>query len=462
MSQRQFLSFASLDIAPSQLKNLVLMGYEEMTDIQAASLPFALDGRDLIAQAKTGSGKTAAFGIPLLDNVNSLSLDVQGLVICPTRELSNQVAEELRRLAKYKSNIKIIVLGGGVSISEQTKSLKQGAHVVVGTPGRLRDHLDKNNLSLNNIQTLVLDEGDRMLAMGFVEDINYIVKETPSTRQTMLFSATFPNDIVSISKRFQNNPEEIIVESHHARAIINQQFFICQHNEKLPALITLINANQLEHALVFCNTKQLVAEVAKYLKDKGLSSIPLHGDMEQREREQVLIQFKHRSANFLVATDVAARGLDIASLPAVINYELPRDQDTYVHRIGRTGRAGKEGVSLTIFTEKERFKLAQLGQRMDQVFEYESIDSLPNNRITPQKPEFITLYISGGRKDKLRKGDILGALTKTAGINGQDVGQIDVAERSSFVAIKQEQARNAASRLNQSKIKGRKYKVGFC
>jgi ATP-independent RNA helicase DbpA len=184
--------------------------------------------------------------------------------------------------------------------------------------------------------------------------------------------------------------------------------------------------------------------------------------MEQREREQVLIQFKHRSANFLVATDVAARGLDIASLPAVINYELPRDQDTYVHRIGRTGRAGKEGVSLTIFTEKERFKLAQLGQRMDQVFEYESIDSLPNNRITPQKPEFITLYISGGRKDKLRKGDILGALTKTAGINGQDVGQIDVAERSSFVAIKQEQARNAASRLNQSKIKGRKYKVGFC
>ncbi len=455
-------SFASLEIAPGQLKNLMLMGYEEMTDIQAAALPFGLDGRDLIAQAKTGSGKTAAFGIPLLDNVNSLTLQVQGLVICPTRELSNQVAEELRRLAKYKDNMKIVVLGGGTSIGPQIKSLAHGAHVVVGTPGRIRDHIEKENLDLSDVQTLVLDEGDRMLAMGFVEDINFIVKETPRTRQTFLFSATFPNDIVQISKRFQNDPEEIIVESHHTRAVIDQQFYICQHSQKLSALTTLIGHNKLNHAIIFCNTKQLVAEVAKYLKDKGLSAIPLHGDMEQREREQVLVQFKHRSANFLVATDVAARGLDIESLPAVINYELPRDQDTYVHRIGRTGRAGKEGMSLTIFTEKERFKLGQLGQRMDQVFEYESIDSLPNNRLIPQEPEFVTLYISGGRKDKLRKGDILGALTKTAGIEGQYVGQIDVADRSSFVAIARSEARNAASRLNQNKIKGRKYKVGFC
>ena len=456
------LSFASLNIAPAQLKNLVLMGYEEMTAIQAEALPFGLVGDDLIAQAKTGSGKTAAFGIPLLDNVNSLDATVQALVICPTRELSTQVAEELRSLAKYKQNIKITVLCGGVSIGPQIKSLSHGSHVVVGTPGRLHDLLKKQHLDLTKAQTLVLDEADRMLEMGFKEQIADVIDYLPKQRQTMLFSATFPDDIVEISQRFQQNPQEIIVESHHARAVIDQQFYICQHQEKLQGLSRLINANDFSQAMIFCNTKKLVAEVHQYLQSKGISSIALHGDMEQREREQVLIQFKHKSANFLVATDVAARGLDIEALPAVINYELPREQDTYVHRIGRTGRAGLEGVSLTIFTEKERFKLGSLGKKLNQVFEYESIDSLPNNRITPSKPEFVTLYISGGRKDKIRKGDILGALTKTANIEGKYIGQIDIAERSSYVAISSGQARNASSRLNQSKIKGRKFKVGFC
>ena len=456
------LSFASLNIAPAQLKNLVLMGYEEMTAIQAEALPFALNGEDLIAQAKTGSGKTAAFGIPLLDNVNSLDTSVQALVVCPTRELSSQVAEELRRLAKYKENLKITVLCGGVSIGTQIKSLSHGSHVVVGTPGRLYDLLQKQHLDLSKAQTLVLDEADRMLEMGFKEQISDVIKFLPAQRQTMLFSATFPDDIVEISEQYQNEPQEIIVESHHARAVIDQQFYICQHNDKLPALVRLISANDFSQAMIFCNTKKLVAEVYQYLQDKGYSCLSLHGDMEQREREQVLIQFKHKSANFLVATDVAARGLDVEALPAVINYELPREQDTYVHRIGRTGRAGLEGVSLTIFTEKERFKLGKLGQKLDQVFEYESIDSLPNNRIIPRKPEFVTLYISGGRKDKIRKGDILGALTKTANIEGKYIGQIDIAERSSYVAVSFDQARNASSRLNQSKIKGRKFKVGFC
>ena len=456
------LSFASLNIVPAQLKNLVLMGYEEMTAIQAEALPFGLAGDDLIAQAKTGSGKTAAFGIPLLDNVNSLDTSVQALVICPTRELSSQVAEELRSLAKYKNNIKITVLCGGVSIGPQVKSLSHGCHVVVGTPGRLFDLLAKKHLNLSKVQTLVLDEADRMLEMGFKEQISDVVEFLPKERQTMLFSATFPDDIVEISGRFQNDPQEIIVEAHHARAVIDQQFYICQHQEKLEGLVRLISANDFSQAMIFCNTKKLVAEVHQYLQSKGISSIALHGDMEQREREQVLIQFKHKSANFLVATDVAARGLDIEALPAVINYELPREQDTYVHRIGRTGRAGMEGVSLTIFTEKERFKLGSLGKKLDQVFEYESIDSLPSNRITPSKPEFITLYISGGRKDKIRKGDILGALTKTANIDGKYIGQIDIAERSSYVAVSFAEARNAASRLNQNKIKGKKFKVGFC
>ena len=456
------LSFASLNIAPAQLKNLVLMGYEEMSAIQAAALPYALAGEDLIAQAKTGSGKTATFGIPLIDNINSLDLSVQSLIICPTRELSNQVADEIRRLAKYKSNIKVTVICGGVSRSSQIKSLEKGSHVIVGTPGRLFDLLSSKKIDLTSVNTLVLDEADRMLEMGFKQQIADVINYLPKQRQTMLFSATFPDDIVEISQHYQNEPHEIIVESHHTRAVIDQQFYICQHHDKLPALVRLISANDFSQAMIFCNTKKLVAEVHEYLQGKGFSSIALHGDMEQREREQVLIQFKHKSANFLVATDVAARGLDIEALPAVINYELPREQDTYVHRIGRTGRAGLEGVSLTIFTEKERFKLGSLGQKLDQVFEYESIDSLPNNRITPSKPEFITLYISGGRKDKIRKGDILGALTKTANIEGKYIGQIDIADRSSYVAVSAEQARNAASRLNQNKIKGRKFKVGFC
>lgn len=456
------LSFASLNIAPAQLKNLVLMGYEEMTDIQAEALPFALDGEDLIAQAKTGSGKTAAFGIALLENINSLDLSVQGLVICPTRELSNQVAEELRALAKYKNNIKITVLCGGVPINPQIKSLTHGSHIIVGTPGRLLDLIEKKHLVLKQVNTLVLDEADRMLAMGFMDSMDSIIETIPKDRQTMLFSATFPDDIVHISKKYQNNPQEIIVESHHTRSIIDQQFYICNHQEKLDSLVKLINLNPSEQAMIFCNTKKLVAEVHQFLIQKNFSAIALHGDMEQREREQILIRFKHKSANFLVATDVAARGLDIESLPTVINYELPREQDTYIHRIGRTGRAGETGTSLTIFTEKERFKLGSLGKKLNQVFEYESIDSLPNNRITPTKPEFITLYISGGRKNKIRKGDVLGALIKTANIDSKYIGKIDITDNSSYVAINYAQARDAASRLNQSKIKGRKFKVGFC
>ncbi len=453
-------SFSHLELPLSQLDNLTQLGYEEMTPIQEAALPLGLGGEDLIAQAKTGSGKTAAFGLPLLNKLEVKSLLIQGLVICPTRELSNQVADELRRLARFQQNIKIVTLCGGVPMRPQVASLEHGAHVVVGTPGRIRDHIEKGQLDLSQVKTVVLDEGDRMLEMGFKEEMIHILGFTPEQRQTLLFSATFPEDIQYISRRFQKNPMEISVESHHDMETIDQQFYICHHKEKLEGLVKLLAFNGFEHALIFCNTKKLVQEVSSYLEDRGFSALALHGDMEQREREQVLIQFKHHSVNVLIATDVAARGLDIAALPAVINYELPYDQDTYIHRIGRTGRAGQEGIAITLFTEKERYKLDRLGALLGQVLSYESIDRIPMKRGKRVQPLYVTLYISGGRKDKLRKGDVLGALTKMANLDGASIGKIDVMHRSTYVAVSPDCVHQAISCLNQHKIKGKKFKVG--
>ncbi|WP_321323700.1 ATP-dependent RNA helicase DbpA [Thiomicrorhabdus sp.] len=453
-------NFEHLDLPKAQLNNLTQLGYTTMTPIQEEALPLALGGHDLIAQAKTGSGKTAAFGIPMLNKLDMSNMTVQGLVICPTRELSNQVAEELRRLARFKSNIKIIVLSGGIPMRPQIASLEHGAHIVVGTPGRLKDHIQKNNLDISQIHTLVLDEADRMLEMGFKEEMVDIIGYTPHTRQTLLFSATFPDDIEYISRRFQKNPMQVAVESHHDSASIEQLFYMCHHKDKLASLVRILSVNEFEHAMIFCNTKALVQEVMDFLEEKGFDAVALHGDMEQREREQILIRFKHHSTNFLVATDVAARGLDIEALPAVINYELPRNQETYTHRIGRTGRAGLEGKAITLFTEKERYKLDHLSSYQGHALEYESIERLPQSRSNRVQPEYVTLYISGGRKDKVRRGDILGAITKQIGLEGKHVGKIDVVDHSSYVAIERGYEAEVVKGLNQNKIKGRKFKVG--
>jgi len=453
-------NFEHLDLPKSQLQNLEQLGYHSMTPIQEEALPLGLGGHDLIAQAKTGSGKTAAFGIPMLNKLDMANKAVQGLVICPTRELSNQVAEELRRLARFQANIKIIVLSGGIPMRPQISSLEHGAHIVVGTPGRLKDHIQKNNLDISNIHTLVLDEADRMLEMGFKEEMIDIIGYTPHTRQTLLFSATFPDDIEYISRRFQKNPMQVAVESHHDADSIEQFFYMCQHKDKLASLVRILSVNEFEHAMIFCNTKALVQEVIDFLKGKNFDAVALHGDMEQREREQILIRFKHHSTNFLVATDVAARGLDIEALPAVINYELPRNQETYTHRIGRTGRAGLEGKAISLFTEKERYKLDHLSSYQGHALEYESIERLPQSRSNRVQPEFVTLYISGGRKDKVRRGDILGAITKQIGLDGKHVGKIDVVDHSSYVAIERGYEAEVVRGLNQNKIKGRKFKVG--
>lgn len=451
--------FSTIDLPQSQQENLSKLGYKAMTPIQEKSLPLAMAGKDLIAKAKTGSGKTAAFGIPLLDKLNPRFFGTQALVMCPTRELASQVCSELRKLARFQQNIKIVSLCGGQSIGPQIGSLEHGAHVVVGTPGRLKDHLRKQTLDISQIKTLVLDEADRMLEMGFIDDIEHIVSLSPNSRQTLLFSATYPKDIQSLSKKFQRSPVEVSVESIHSDQQIEQRFYISQKSDKFTSLIRLLNHFQPKSAVIFCNTKQVVRDVCAALEENHISAIAIHGDLEQRDRDEVLTQFKQQSISFLVATDVAARGLDIDDLPAVINYELPRDPEVYVHRIGRTGRAGKEGLALSLFAESEQYKMADIELYQKRELTAENLDQIKWNDQPLPPPAYISLCIAGGRKHKVRPGDVLGALTGDAGVDGKAVGKINVMDFVTYVAIERRLADKALGQLINGKIKGRKFKV---
>ena len=452
--------FSSLNLPEAQVDNLNQLGYKTMTAIQAQSLPETIAGHDLIAQAKTGSGKTAAFGIGLLLKIVPSSFNVQALLMCPTRELCTQVANEIRRLARYQQNIKVVVLCGGQSIGPQIGSLEHGAHIVVGTPGRLKDHLRKETLHLNHVQTLVLDEADRMLEMGFADDIATIIGKTPEKRQTLLFSATYPDDIKKLSARFQKNPKVVSVEVQHERQQIEQHFYeVRSQSEKPDALTRLLSHYAPDSAVVFCNTKQQCTDLRHHLRQAGYSALALQGDMEQRDRDQVLVQFSNGSSKLLIATDVAARGLDIDDLSAVINYDLSRDNDTYTHRIGRTGRAGKQGLALSLSTLSDGRKLNAITDGSGLNINLKSTDSLPSKLNTPEPPAMVTLCIAGGRKEKIRPGDVLGALTKDAGIPGAQVGKINVFDFSTYVAVERAVANKAMNSLQNGKIKNKKVKV---
>lgn len=461
-------AFTTLNLSPELIDNLNALGYTSMTEVQAQALPIALKGGDLIAQAKTGSGKTAAFGIALLSNINPRDFGTQALVLCPTRELSTQVATELRRLARYMPNIKIVVLCGGQPLGPQIGSLENGAHIIVGTPGRIKDHLEKKTLDLVRTNTLVLDEADRMLDMGFSEDIEFIIGHTPATRQTLLFSATFPTDIESLSARYQKAAQRITVDSGHTGASITQQFFSCGLAEKeglrYAAVLRLLQHYRPESCVVFCNTRQSTTDCARYLSDAGLCAMPLHGELEQRERDQVLIQFRNGSCQVLVATDVAARGLDIEDLPVVINADLPRDLEVYTHRIGRTGRAGNTGRAMSLFFENERFRVDALRARPENAdaSNIQSITVVQADKSKPLAPARQTLSISGGRKNKIRPGDVLGALTADGVISGDSIGRIDILEHASYVAVDTKVVKLALQQLDTRKIKGQKFKVRLC
>ncbi len=453
-------SFTSLDLHPQLLKNLDSLGYHAMTAIQAQSLPPILAGRDVIAQGKTGSGKTAAFGLGLLQKLDVKRFQVQALVLCPTRELADQVAKEIRRLARTIHNIKVLSLCGGTPFGPQVGSLEHGAHIVVGTPGRIEEHLRKRTLKADKLSTLVLDEADRMLDMGFQPALDAIIEHLPQQRQTLLLSATYPEQIQSIAERIMVEPLIVQAASTHDNDSIEQHFYRVDSKQSRPtALKLLLLQHRPQSALVFCNTKQETREVAAELCDQGFSALALHGDLEQRDRDQTLVQFANNSTSILVATDVAARGLDIDALDAVINYRIARNSDIHVHRIGRTGRAGAKGLACTLYDDKETFKVERLQQELGQVID---ITPLPPASVLQQpayKPQMISLQIGGGRKQKLRPGDILGALTAEDGIDGQQVGKIDLFDNCAYVAVTRSASKTAMRKLDQGKLKGRSFRV---
>ncbi|MDP9522457.1 ATP-dependent RNA helicase DbpA [Pseudomonas putida] len=441
------------------LANLDALGYASMTPIQAQSLPVILKGQDLIAQAKTGSGKTAAFGIGLLNPINPRYFGCQALVLCPTRELADQVAKELRRLARAEDNIKILTLCGGVSLGPQIASLEHGAHIIVGTPGRIQQHLDKGTLVLDGLNTLVLDEADRMLDMGFFDAIASIIGKTPSRRQTLLFSATYPSGIKQLAADFMRNPQQVKVESLHTDNQIEQSFIEIDPQHRLEAVTRVLGHYRPQSCVAFCFTKQQCEDVVAHLTAKGIVAQALHGDLEQRDRDQVLAMFANRSSSVLVATDVAARGLDIDGLDMVINVELARDAEIHVHRVGRTGRAGEKGVAVSLVAPAEGHRAQAIEDLQKSPLRWDSLDSLKNKGGEPLLPVMTTLCIAAGRKDKLRPGDILGALTGDAGIPGKQVGKIAIFDFQAFVAVERALAKQAMQRLNSGKIKGRALKV---
>ncbi|MGY4014257.1 ATP-dependent RNA helicase DbpA [Aeromonas molluscorum] len=450
--------FSSLNLSPALLENLASLGYLQMTPIQAQSLPLVLDGKDLIAKAKTGSGKTAAFALGLLSRLNPNRLDVQGLVLCPTRELADQVAQEIRRLARTLPNIKLVTLCGGTPTAPQSATLGFGAHIAVGTPGRILKHLEQGTLELSSLETLVLDEADRMLDMGFGEDINKVISYAPERRQTLLFSATYPEGIVQMSRGVQRNPVEVSVESLHEDSAIEQKLYEVPAGQRLEALSWLLSHYQPSSCVVFCNTKRACNDVADHLAAKGFSALALNGDLEQRERDQVLVRFANGSTSILVATDVAARGLDIKELGAVINFELTYDPEIHVHRIGRTGRAGQQGLALSLYQPNEAQRVNFIEEYQQAPIPHGDLASI-GRELKPIAPLMVTLSIDAGRKSKVRAGDILGALTGEGGIAGSDVGKIQVSEQYSYVAVKRQVASVALKRLQEGKIKGRTYRA---
>ena len=451
--------FSALQLIPALREGIDAAGYVDMTPVQAESLPAVLAGRDVIAHAKTGSGKTVAFALGLLAGVDVSVIAVQGLVLCPTRELADQVSREIRGLARFVPNVKVLTLCGGTPLRIHLASLAHEPHVVVGTPGRILDLLTKGALALANIRVLVLDEADRMLDMGFSDDITAITAEIPKARQTLLFSATYSDAVRDISKRFQNDALAVSVAATLTAAEVEQLFFEVEAERKFEALTSLLGEHRPSSTVVFCNTKHDARALEGQLEESGFSVLALHGDLEQRDRDEVLLRFANRSAAVLVATDVAARGLDIKQMPLVINYDMALDSDIHLHRIGRTGRAGARGLALSLCTHKERLRVAAAIEADQGAPLHWRKLALHGARPKPIVAAMLTLLVDGGRQDKLRAGDLLGALTGDGGLPADAIGKIDIFPKRTYVAVQRRSFEQALEVLRAGKIKGRKFRV---
>ncbi len=417
-----------------------------------------LDGKDVLAKAKTGSGKTVAFCLPIVEKLDVKKFRIQALILAPTRELANQIAKELRKLSRHIHNVKVLTLCGGVPFKPQVASLKHGAHIVVGTPGRVLQHIFETKVDFSNVKTFVLDEADKMLDMGFYDDIMKVVEHIPQHRQTLLFSATYDENMKVISKNIMKNPNFVEAEDMDIENSIKQTFYKVALDKRSSYIIPLIASNKAKTVLIFCNTKIKCEELADELYDLGLDVLTLHSDLEQRQRDEIIILFSNKSYPILIATDVASRGLHIDDIDLVINYEIARDEKVHTHRIGRTARAGKNGNAITFYEESELYKVEDIKDSFDDI-SLEEIKGIKENYDFKIDSDFRTIFINAGKKQKLRAGDILGALTAGIGLDKNEVGKIDILNFVSYVAVKKEFLNKALNGLKKSKIKGRFFKV---
>lgn len=515
------MTFEEMCLDTRIMRAIAEMGFEQPSPIQAQSIPIAVEGKDMIGQARTGTGKTASFGIPMLQRINPRDKNLQAIVLCPTRELAIQSANEIRKLAKFLYGIKVLPIYGGQEISKQIRSLKGGVQIVIGTPGRVMDHLRRHTLKPQTVDIVVLDEADEMLNMGFREDIETILGQLPEERQTMLFSATMPKPILEIAKRYLHEPEIVkVIQKELTVPKIEQYYYEVNPRKKNEVLSRLLDMYDPSLSLVFCNTKRKVDELVADLKGRGYFAEGLHGDMKQSQRDRVMNGFRNGRTDILVATDVAARGIDVDDVEAVFNYDVPQDDEYYVHRIGRTGRAGREGRAFTLVVGKEIYKLKDiqrycktkirrqpipsvndvaaikveklleqageliatdgLGRMMDLLEEYldgsdysatemaaallamqlgeTSTQTLPKEEFgdTGAEPGMVRMFMNIGKKDRVRIGDILGAVAGESGMEGALVGTIDMYDNFSFVEVPQEYAAAVLEAMNHSKIKGRR------
>ena len=515
------MTFEEMCLDTRIMRAIAEMGFEQPSPIQAQSIPIAVEGKDMIGQARTGTGKTASFGIPMLQRINPKDKSLQAIVLCPTRELAIQSANEIRKLAKFLHGIKVLPIYGGQEISKQIRSLKGGVQIVIGTPGRVMDHLRRHTLKPQTVDIVVLDEADEMLNMGFREDIETILGQLPEERQTMLFSATMPKPILEIAKRYLHEPEIVkVIQKELTVPKIEQYYYEVNPRKKDEVLSRLLDMYDPSLSLVFCNTKRKVDELVADLKGRGYFAEGLHGDMKQSQRDRVMNGFRNGRTDILVATDVAARGIDVDDVEAVFNYDVPQDDEYYVHRIGRTGRAGREGRAFTLVVGKEIYKLKDiqrycktkirrqpipsvndvaaikveklleqageliatdgLGRMMDLLEEYldgsdysatemaaallamqlgeTSTQTLPKEEFgdTGAEPGMVRMFMNIGKKDRVRIGDILGAVAGESGMEGALVGTIDMYDNFSFVEVPQEYAAAVLEAMNHSKIKGRR------
>lgn len=445
-------AFNTIKALPEPLLEIIdSLGFTSMTEIQEKAIIPILENTDILAQSKTGSGKTLAFGLPCIMRTDMGQNRPQTIIITPTRELADQIAVELRKIAAYKANLKILTLYGGVPLRTQAESLAKGAHILIGTPGRIQDHLAKETLVLDTIKTLVLDEADRMLDMGFYDEIMKIGSNMPRSKQTLLFSATFPEKIEKLAKALLKQPLTIKVDTLQEVTKIDE--IVYETSDKFKTLTALIQSYKPESLLIFCNTKAEVISLTDTLIKRGHSAIDIHGDLDQRDRNESVIAFSNGSKRILVATDVASRGLDIKDIALVINYDLPFDKEVYTHRIGRTGRADASGIALSLFSPKDSEKCAYVIAQAKKG----EMKTLRVDAKFKMVSDYDTLCLNGGKKTKLRAGDILGTLCKEIGIDNKMIGKINITDTKSYIALHHTVVDKVHRALKKVKIKKKKY-----